>query len=121
VAFIPQDDVLRFLAGWPSTSVAIGQSAYEPNRSIGLSHLVRVTERPAARLLVQWSMDGRATNRMIRTKPAVTHEEIVQWIGSTREAITRTFSDLKKRAIAELTGSTLLIPNPAALKSLAAN
>jgi CRP/FNR family transcriptional regulator len=56
---------------------------------------------------------------MIRVKLALTHEELAQLIGSTRETVTRTLSEFKKRRVAELRGSTLLILNPAALQSAA--
>lgn len=124
LAFIAQDDFLRFLKQNGDACLQAAQqisrdcqSAYDSIRSIGLSH--SVTEK-MARLLLQWSADGRPANGMIRIKLSLTHEEIAQLIGSTRETVTRTLSDLKKRAIAELTGSTLLIRNPAALESLAA-
>lgn len=125
LAFIPQDDFLRFLKQNGEACLQAAQhisrdcqSAYESIRSIGLSH--SVTEK-LARLLVQWASDGRVANGMIRIKLALTHEEIAQLIGSTRETVTRTLSELKKKAIAELTGSTLLIRNPGALQALAGN
>ena len=40
-------------------------------------------------------------------------------IGTSRETVTRLFADLKKRQIVQSKGSTLLIRNKAALKSLA--
>ena len=124
LAFIAQQDFLQLLREHGDACLQAAQhisrdcqSAYESIKSIGLSH--SVTEK-LARLLLQWSSDGRVANGMIRVKLALTHEEIAQLIGSTRETVTRTLSDLKKRAIAELTGSTLLIRNPAALENLAA-
>jgi CRP/FNR family transcriptional regulator len=52
-------------------------------------------------------------------KLALTHEEIAQMIGTSRETVTRLFADLKKRQIVMAKGSTLLIRNKAALKSIA--
>ncbi len=124
LAFIAREDFLRFLKQNGDACLQAAQHvsrdcqlAYESIRSIGLSH--SVTEK-LARLLLQWSNDGRPSNGMIRVKLSLTHEEIAQLIGSTRETVTRTLSEFKKRAIAELTGSTLLIRNPAGLQSLAA-
>lgn len=125
LAFISANDFLRFLRDNGEACLQAAQhisrdchTAYESIRSIGLSH--SVTEK-MARLLLQWATDGRMVNGMIRIKMALTHEEIAQLIGSTRETVTRTLSDLKKKAIAELTGSTLLIRNPQALQGLAEN
>ncbi len=52
-------------------------------------------------------------------KLALTHEEIAQMIGTSRETVTRLFADLKKRQIVQAKGSTLLIRNKAALKAMA--
>ena len=49
----------------------------------------------------------------------LTHEEIGEFIGSSRETVTRTFSDFKSRHLVALKGSTVTIPNRAALESVA--
>jgi CRP/FNR family transcriptional regulator, cyclic AMP receptor protein len=52
----------------------------------------------------------------------LTHEEIAQMIGTSRETVTRLFADLKKRRqIVQSKGSTLVIRNKAALKLIACN
>ena len=61
----------------------------------------------------------RATKTEPRLKLALTHEEIAQMIGTSRETVTRLFADLKKRQIVLPKGSTLLIRNKAALKAMA--
>ena len=43
-------------------------------------------------------------------KLALTHEEIAQMIGTSRETVTRLFADLKKRQIVQAKGSTLADP-----------
>ena len=94
------------------------QSAYEVIRSIGLSHSV---SEKLARLLLQWSTDARVVDGSIRLKIALTHEEMAQLIGTTRETVTRTLSEFKKQRVLELTGSTLLIRNKAALQRMVAS
>ena len=54
-----------------------------------------------------------------RVKLALTHEEIAQMIGTSRETVTRLFAEMKKRQIVQAKGSTLLIRNKSALKALA--
>jgi CRP/FNR family transcriptional regulator, cyclic AMP receptor protein len=49
----------------------------------------------------------------------LTHDEIAQIIGMSRETVSRTLADFRKRHIAVLHGSTLLIQNVAALRQLA--
>jgi CRP/FNR family transcriptional regulator len=50
---------------------------------------------------------------------ALTHDEIGQIIGMSRETVTRTLATFRKQNIAELHGSTLLIQNMAAIHELA--
>jgi|NGEPerStandDraft_6_1074524.scaffolds.fasta_scaffold03452_6 CRP/FNR family cyclic AMP-dependent transcriptional regulator len=59
-----------------------------------------------------------ATNAEPCVKLAVTHEEIAQMIGTSREAVSRLLADLKKRQIVQLKNSTLLIRNKVALKAM---
>jgi CRP/FNR family transcriptional regulator len=84
-------------------------------RSIGLSHSV---SEKLARLLLQWAADGRASQGVIRLKLALTHEEVAQLIGTSRETVTRTLGELKKRKVLELHGSTLVIRDKAALEHM---
>jgi CRP/FNR family transcriptional regulator, cyclic AMP receptor protein len=123
LAFIPREDFLKFLKGHGDACLHAAQhlsrdcqSAYDSIRSIGLSH--SVTEK-LARLLLEWTADGKAVAGMIRVKLALTHEEIAQLIGSSRETVTRALGEFKKRRVAELNGSTLLVRNKAALEALA--
>jgi CRP/FNR family transcriptional regulator, cyclic AMP receptor protein len=74
-------------------------------RSIGLSHSV---SEKLARLLLQWATDGHAVDGTIRLKLALTHEEMAQLIGTSRETVTRTLGEFKKQRILELHGSTLI-------------
>lgn len=94
------------------------QSAFELIRSIGLSH--RVNER-LAKLLLRWATHGQHTNAGIRVNVNMTHEEIAQFIGTSRETVTRSLAKLRKDRIAELNSGTLLIYNRSALERLVAS
>ncbi len=63
---------------------------------------------------------GRAATTEIRIRSSLTHEEIAQMIGSSRETVTRLLSELKKKELIRLEGSTLVIRNRTALEALAA-
>jgi CRP/FNR family transcriptional regulator, cyclic AMP receptor protein len=91
------------------------QDAYEMIRSLGLSHSV---SEKLARLLLEWASDGEATKEGIRIKVALTHEEIAQLIGTSRETVTRVLGEFREHHLAELRGSTLLIQNKAGLEKL---
>jgi CRP/FNR family transcriptional regulator, cyclic AMP receptor protein len=125
LAFVRRDDFLRFLNHHPDACLRAAehlardcQSAYEVIRSIGLSHSV---SEKLARLLLQWSTDARVVDGSIRLKLALTHEEMAQLIGTSRETVTRTLSEFKKQRVLEVTGSTLVIKNKAALERLVAS
>jgi CRP/FNR family transcriptional regulator, cyclic AMP receptor protein len=122
MAFIAREDFLRFLKEHADACLYVAQqisndcqSAYEVIRSIGLSHSV---SEKLARVVLQWSADGQTVDRTIRMKVALTHEEIAQLIGTTRESVTRILSQFKKQRIMELHGSTLTLFNKAALERL---
>ena len=92
--------------------------AYQMIRSIGLSHTV--SER-LARLLLESAADAEPSNGVVRVKLPLTHEEISQLVGTSRETVTRTLAEFRKSHVAELKGSTLIIRNKAALERLVAS
>jgi CRP/FNR family cyclic AMP-dependent transcriptional regulator len=120
VAFIRREDFLRFMGQHPETyqfllkQVASSYSgACEQLRTVGLS--ASASER-LARFLLDIPQDSAQLRNQI-TLP-LTHEEIGECIGSSRETVTRTFSELKSRELISIKGSTVTIPNRAALEEL---
>ena len=122
LTFIRRDDLVRFLHRHGEACLQAAshlardcQSAYDMVRSIGLSHSV---SEKLARLLLQLASGSRVVNGTIRMKVALTHEEMAQLISTTRETVTRTLSDFKRRGLIASSGSTLVIPNSAGLERL---
>ncbi len=120
--FVKRDDFLKFLTehGLAGMHAALqlsreSQHAYQQLRSF----VTTSAPERIARLMVDWSHDdsGMATAHGI--KVALTHDEIGQIIGMSRETVTRTLATFRKQHIAELHGSTLLIQNMAAVQKLA--
>ena len=124
VNFVKREDFLRFLKEHGEACLRVAEqlsekynSACHEIRSLGLSHSAA---EKLAKLLLDWSTkNGEAAKIEPRLKLALTHEEIAQMIGTSRETVTRLFADLKKRQIVQAKGSTLLIRNKAALKQIA--
>jgi CRP/FNR family cyclic AMP-dependent transcriptional regulator len=124
VNFVKREDFLRFLKEHGEACLRVAEqlsekynSACHEIRSLGLSHSAA---EKLAKLLIDWSTkNGEAAKVEPRLKLALTHEEIAQMIGTSRETVTRLFADLKKRQIVQAKGSTLLIRNKAALKQIA--
>jgi CRP/FNR family transcriptional regulator, cyclic AMP receptor protein len=69
------------------------QSAYRDIHGLVLS---RSSTGKLARLLLSWT-NGREKKRDIKIRSRMTHEEMAQMIGSSRETVTRLLSDLKKK------------------------
>ena len=124
VNFVSREDFLPFLKMHGDVCLRAAQhisrdfqDACNVIRSVGLSH--SISER-LAKFLLESSAEGQVANGAVRTKLALTHEDISQLIGTSRESISRTLSEFKKKEIVELKGSTLIIRNKPALERLVA-
>jgi CRP/FNR family transcriptional regulator, cyclic AMP receptor protein len=80
--------------------------------------LARSSTEKLARLLLSW-VAGEPRNRDLRVTSDFTHEEMAQMIGSSRETVTRLLSEMKRKELIRLEGSTLIIPNRIALQAIA--
>ena len=124
VNFVKRDDFLRFLKDDVEACFKVAEqlgekyhNACKEVRSLGLSH--SAAEKLAA-LLLEWSSkNGGVGKPELRLKLRLTHEEIAQMIGTSRETVTRLFAELKKRQIVQSKGSTLVIRNSGALRDIA--
>ena len=54
----------------------------------------------------------------MRLKVLLTHEEIAQMIGTTRETVTRLLSDFKRKKIIDVKGSSVFVMEKASLESM---
>ncbi len=121
--FISRTDFLGFLRDHGEVSLRVAQqlgetyhSAIAEMRSIGLAHSAG---EKLARFLLDWCADHGDGNGEIRAKLTLTHEEIAQMIGASRETVTRVFADFKKKRFLQIKGSTLIICDKDGLKTLA--
>jgi len=94
------------------------QSAYQDIHDLILA---RSSAGKLAKLLLSGATSReKPDSNEIRIRPTLTHEEMAQMIGSSRETVTRLLGDLKKKELIRLEGSTLIIRNRTALEALAA-
>jgi CRP/FNR family cyclic AMP-dependent transcriptional regulator len=120
--FIERDAFLQFLREHGEVAVRVAEqlsrnyySAYEEIRTLGL------TNSPAerfAKLLLSWVPDSQAAGNDSQVRLILTREEIAEMIGSTRETVSRLFSEFKRKQLLQLKGSTLIIRNKSALKKI---
>jgi CRP/FNR family transcriptional regulator, cyclic AMP receptor protein len=120
--FIPRDALLQFLREHGEVALRVAEqlsrnyyTAYEEIRTLGL------TTSPAekfAKLLLSWYPEKLLTNGQAQVKLTLTHEEIAEMIGTTRETVSRLFSDFKKKQLLQVKGSTLVLRNKGALERM---
>lgn len=122
VAFLRRDDFLRLLAKHPefhqgvvNQLTSLYSGACEQLRTVGLS---ASANEKVARLLLDWASTGKPTRTGTQIKVPLTHEEIAEFVGTTRETVTRTLSEFKNKQLVVLQGSTLTIANRPALESI---
>jgi CRP/FNR family transcriptional regulator len=120
--FITRDALLHFLKEYGEVALRVAEqlsqnyySAYEEIRTLGLTN--SPSER-FAKLLLGWS---RQSSDPTEVKLTLTHEEIAEMIGTTRETVSRLFSQFKRKQIVQLKGATLTIRNRAALEKMLAS
>jgi CRP/FNR family transcriptional regulator len=120
--FVAREDFLRFLREHGEAALRVAQqlgetyhSAIAEMRTIGFSHSA---SEKLARFLLDLSADHEEGAREVKLTLTLTHEEIAQIIGASRETVTRLFSDFKKRHLLQVKGSTLTIKNRSALQEL---
>jgi len=73
-----------------------------------------------AKFLLASATDGQVTNGVVRTRLALTHEDIAQLTGTSCETITRILSGFRNKDIIELKNSMLTIHDKRALERLVA-
>jgi CRP/FNR family cyclic AMP-dependent transcriptional regulator len=124
VNFVEREGLLRLLrtnteAGLHATRV-MSQDFQAAYRDIHDLMLARSSAGKLARLLLSWVSEERRSNPEARVHAAATHEEMAQMIGTSRETVTRLLSELRRKELIRLDGTTLIIRDRSALEDLAA-
>lgn len=121
--FIRRDDFLKFLKANGSACLRVSEHlsnnyhhTFEQVRSLGLSH---TAAEKLAKLILEWcDKNGIESEKGITQKLTLTHEEIAQMIGASRETVTRLLTDFKKKQLIQIKGSTLIVPSKALLAAM---
>jgi hypothetical protein len=71
-----------------------------------------------ARFLLDLSANHDEAKGEVKLTLSLTHEEIAQMIGASRETVTRLFADFKKKQFLHVKGSTVIIKNKVGLESV---
>ena len=124
ISFVKRDDFVQFIKEHGDACLRVAEqlsnkyhAVCRELRSHGLSYSAA---KKLATLLLDWSAkNGESTKAELRVIPGLSHEEIAQMIGTSRETVTRLFAKMNKRQIVQLKGSTRVIRDKTALKALA--
>jgi CRP/FNR family transcriptional regulator len=123
--FVPRKDFLQFLSDYGEATLKVAQmltdiyhALSQEVRYLGLSHSA---EQKLARFLVDLAgTEALSAPAPVRATLTLTHQEIAEMVGSSRETITRLFAGFRKKGLIESHGSTLVIKDPKGLRALAA-
>jgi CRP/FNR family transcriptional regulator len=120
--FIRRDAFMHFLRHHADAGVRVAEilsniyhNTLSEVRYLGLS---ASTPQKLARFLLDVAPPKNQENGRLRSTLTLTHREIAEVIGSSRETVTRLFARFKRHGWLEIHGSTLIIKDKMALESL---
>jgi len=126
--FIPRKPFLEFLRAHGEVALRVAEAlsdiyyaTYREVRYLGLCGSVE--EKLACFLLdfaARHGSDHGSENDQTRVALTLTHEEIAEIIGSSRETVSRLFADFRRKGLVQVHGSTLVIVNKTGLQELLA-
>jgi len=112
---IPRPAFFAFLTMYPAASHNLTRQLCTDykrmNQRLRTLGLGLTAPAKLGRLLLDWCTEGEQTIRGTRIQCSLTHGEIGECIGISRETVTRSLNNFKKRGLVELHGSTLIIPS----------
>ena len=121
--FVDRKHLLELMQVHPEiglhTAQSLSRDFHSAYRDIHDLVLTRSSAGKLARLLL--SQSGGQVEEAVESRihSSMTHEEMAQRIGASRETVTRLLSDLKRKQLIRLDGPTLVIRNRNALEALA--
>lgn len=119
--FIGRSSLLEFLKEHGEVTLRMAEQLsrnyYTAHESIRMLGLTASPAERLAKLLLSWSKTSNHEDTP-QVQLTLTHQEVAEMIGTTRETVSRLLSDFKKRQFVQLKGATLLIKNKPALEKL---
>ncbi len=119
IASMQRQDFLEFLLRHPIALQNVARElcrqhtrACEKMRILGLTSSAMAK---LAHLLLEWCREGLQTRSGIQIRCMLTHEEIGEHIGVSRETVSRALADFKSHGLVRQCGSTLIVTSRPAL------
>ena len=124
VKFVTKSDFLEFLRAHGEVGFRVARHiansyhcAHNLVRSIALSS--SASEKLARLVIDRCDKEGVRVEAGIRVRFTLTHEEVAQMIGASRETVTRALGSLRRQEIVSQRGAFLLVRDPERLAALA--
>jgi CRP/FNR family transcriptional regulator len=121
--FIRRDDFLSFLGRYGDAALRVaqmlGEIYYATCREIRYLGLSSSAAEKLARFILDLKPAKNSEPGKARVVLALTHEEVANMIGASRETVSRLFTGLKNKQFVDIHGTTLTILNKEALEQLA--
>jgi CRP/FNR family cyclic AMP-dependent transcriptional regulator len=124
VSFVPRQDFLTLLRKSIEASghviEQLSANYYDAQRELRTLNLASNVNERIARLLVGWveESDERADEE-VWVDMDLSHEQIAQMVGASRETVSRTLSAMPRGGIIEVKGRVLRIPSVSRLREVA--
>lgn len=123
ISFLPRNEFLQFLQKHGEVSLRVAQHlsmelrhAYEQATRIALAPTARAK---LAGLLLEWGgIWGDSPGKTLHFELLLTHEEIGELIGSSRETVSRLLSDFRRKGLVQIHGISITIPDRAKLAAI---
>lgn len=119
IASLERRDFLGILSRHPSANQNVARElCVDLARIRGRLRILGLTSSSRARLahlLLEWCGAGHPTSDGVQIKCALTHREIGECIGASRETVSRALADFKAHDLVRLHGSNLVVTSPEAL------
>jgi CRP/FNR family transcriptional regulator len=119
VLSIPRPTFLGFLIRYPvacqNVAIQLSLEYKRSNERLRILGLNLTAAAKLAHLLLDWCSEGECTVRGKRIQCTLSHGEIGDCIGISRETVTRSLQDFKNQGLLQLRGSIFIIPSCNAL------
>jgi CRP/FNR family transcriptional regulator len=132
VSFVKREDLMCLLRNNPAACLSatqrLSRTCHAVLSQVGFIQFSHSANEKLARFLLTISAESTSAesscseekrNEPMRVEMDLTHDEIAQAIGASRETVTRTLANFRKKQLANLTRSMLLVKNRAELEKIA--
>ncbi len=122
-SFLAREDFLRFLHRHGEVSVRVAQylstELHRAHRQMARIALAPSARAKLAGLLLEWgSSDAQPPPRGATFQLALTHEEVGELIGSSRETVARNLSQFRRQGLVQVNGALVTLLDPIRLEAL---